>query len=161
LSNAHGWLRIADGNPHMTIWTQPVDLDALNALTRNTIAALVGIRFTEIGDDYLRATMPVDPRTHQPIGLLHGGASVVLAETLGSMAGHCALREGGRSVVGIEVNANHLRGVRDGNVTGTARPVHIGSSTQVWEIRIEDATGRLVCLSRLTLSVLTREVQAK
>ncbi len=140
----------------MSIWTRPIELDALNALTRNTIAAHVGIRFTEIGPDFLRATMPVDARTHQPFGLLHGGASVVLAETLGSIAGHCAIRDGGNAVVGIEVNANHLRGVSDGEVTGTARPVHIGRTTQVWEIRIEDGEQRPVCLSRLTLSVLNR-----
>jgi 1,4-dihydroxy-2-naphthoyl-CoA hydrolase len=114
----------------MSIWTRPIDIDALNALTRNTLAAHIGIRFTEIGADYLRATMPVDARTHQPFGLLHGGASVVLAETIGSVAGHCALRDGGKAVVGIEVNANHVRGVGDGSVTGTPRPVHIGGSTR-------------------------------
>jgi len=140
----------------MSIWTRPIELDALNALTRNTIAAQIGIRFTEIGPDFLRATMPVDARTHQPFGLLHGGASVVLAETLGSIAGHCAIRDGGNAVVGIEVNANHLRGVSDGEVTGTARPVHVGRTTQVWEIRIEDMQQHLVCLSRLTLSVLNQ-----
>jgi 1,4-dihydroxy-2-naphthoyl-CoA hydrolase len=145
----------------MSIWTRPIDIDALNALTRNTIAAHIGIRFTEIGPDYLRATMPVDARTHQPFGLLHGGASVVLAETIGSIAGHCALREGGKAVVGIEVNANHVRGVGGGSVTGKGRPTHIGSSTQVWEIRIEDDAQRLVCVSRLTLSVLSREPPAR
>ena len=126
----------------MSIWTRPIELDALNALTQNTIAAHIGIRFTDIGPDFLRATMPVDARTHQPFGLLHGGASVVLAETLGSIAGHCAIRDGGDAVVGIEVNANHLRGVSDGEVTGTARPVHVGRTTQVWEIRIEDGQQR-------------------
>jgi 1,4-dihydroxy-2-naphthoyl-CoA hydrolase len=145
----------------MSIWTRPIELDALNALTRNTIAAQAGIRFVEIGPDFLRATMPVDARTHQPFGLLHGGASVVLAETLGSIAGHCAIRDGGDAVVGIEVNANHVRGVRDGEVTGTARPVHIGKTTQVWEIRIEDGQHRLVCLSRLTLSVLNHAPQPR
>jgi len=145
----------------MSIWTRPIDIDALNALTRNTIAAHIGIRFTEVGPDYLRATMPVDARTHQPFGLLHGGASVVLAETIGSIAGHCALRAGGKAVVGIEVNANHVRGVGSGSVTGTGRPAHIGGSTQVWEIRIEDDAQRLVCVSRLTLSVLSREPPAR
>jgi uncharacterized protein (TIGR00369 family) len=115
----------------------------------------LGIHFTEIGPDYVRGTMPVDARTKQPYGLLHGGASVLLAETLGSTAaGLCVPADKG--VVGIEINANHLRGVRDGNVTGTARPLHVGASTQVWEIRIEDDAGRLVCISRLTLAVISR-----
>jgi uncharacterized protein (TIGR00369 family) len=141
----------------MSIWTSSPDLEQLNALTRETIAALIGIRFVEIGADYLRATMPVDVRTHQPYGMLHGGASVVLAETLGSVAGHLCVREGGKAVVGIEINANHIRGVRDGHVVGTARPAHIGSTTQVWEVRIENERQQLVCLARITLSVLTRE----
>jgi 1,4-dihydroxy-2-naphthoyl-CoA hydrolase len=139
----------------MSIWTRRVELEELNALTHDTLAAHVGIRFTEIGPDYLRGTMPVDARTHQPMGLLHGGASVVLAETLASVGGMLALREGGVSVVGLEINANHLRGVRSGVVTGTARPVHVGRSTQVWDIRIESEDGAPVCVSRLTLSVLT------
>jgi 1,4-dihydroxy-2-naphthoyl-CoA hydrolase len=141
----------------MSIWTRRVELDELNALTHDTLAAHVGIRFTEIGPDYLRGTMPVDARTHQPMGLLHGGASVVLAETLASIGGMLAMREGGVSVVGIEVNANHVRGVRGGLVTGPARPVHVGRTTQVWDIRIEGEDGALVCASRLTLSVLAGE----
>jgi 1,4-dihydroxy-2-naphthoyl-CoA hydrolase len=140
----------------MSIWTRPIDLEQLNSLTRGGLGEHIGIRFTEIGADYLRATMPVEPRTRQPFGLLHGGASVALAETLGSMAGHYVMRAGGHAVVGIEINANHVRGVRSGFVTGTARPVHVGGTTQVWEIRIEDDAQALVCLSRLTLSVLTR-----
>jgi 1,4-dihydroxy-2-naphthoyl-CoA hydrolase len=120
-----------------------------------TAMAPLGIVFTEVGPDYLRATMPVDARTRQPYGLLHGGASVLLAETLGSSAGmHCV--DEGSIVVGIEINANHLRGVREGTVTGTARPLHLGRSTQVWEIRIEDDAGHLVCVSRLTLAVVAR-----
>lgn len=132
-----------------------VSLDQLNALSRNTAMEPLGIAFTEIGPDYLRATMPVDARTHQPYGLLHGGASVLLAETLGSSAGGLCAPDG-HGVVGIEINANHLRGVRSGLVTGTARPLHVGRSTQVWEIRIEDEVGRLVCVSRLTLAVVPR-----
>src|SRR5262245_39054514 len=120
----------------MSIWTRPVELEALNALTRDTLASHVGIRFTEVGPDFLRATMPVDTRTHQPFGLLHGGASVALAETIGSVAGHLVLSESGKGVVGIEINANHVRGARSGLVTGTARPLHLGRSTQVWEIRV-------------------------
>jgi uncharacterized protein (TIGR00369 family) len=125
----------------------------LNALSEGTAMRPLGIEFTEIGPDYLRATMPVDARTRQPYGLLHGGASVLLAETLGSTAaGLCTAP--GQGVVGIEINANHLAGVRDGVVTGTARPLHVGRSTQVWEIRIEDGRGRLACISRLTLAVV-------
>ena len=115
----------------------------------------LGIVFTELGPDYLRGTMPVDARTHQPFGLLHGGASVALAETLGSTAGGLCVGPD-EGVVGIEINANHLAGVREGLVTGTARPLHVGRSTQVWEIRIEDAEGRLACVSRLTLAVIRR-----
>ncbi len=130
-------------------------LDELNAASRDTAMAALGIVFTELGPDYLRGTMPVDARTHQPYGLLHGGASVLLAETLGSSAGNLCVDEDAM-VVGIEINANHLAGVREGTVTGTARPLHLGRSTQVWEIRIEDARGRLACISRLTLAVVRR-----
>ncbi len=115
----------------------------------------LGIVFTEIGPDFLGATMPVDARTRQPYGLLHGGASVLLAETLGSTAANLCT-EPGEICVGIEINANHLAAVRDGLVTGTARPLHVGRRTQVWEIRIEDDLGRLVCVSRLTLAVIVR-----
>jgi uncharacterized protein (TIGR00369 family) len=128
-------------------------LEALNALSRGTAMEPLGIAFTELGADYLRGTMPVDARTRQPYGLLHGGASVLLAETLGSTAGGLCVDEG-QGVVGIEINANHLAGVREGRVTGTARPLHVGRSTQVWEIRIEDERGRLACVSRLTLAVI-------
>lgn len=130
-------------------------LDALNALSEGTAMQPLGIVFTEIGADFLRATMPVDARTKQPYGLLHGGASVLLAETLGSTAGNLCVPED-RICVGIEINANHLRAVRDGVVTGTARPLHVGRATQVWEIRIEDARGRLACVSRITLAVVGR-----
>ncbi|MCD9097615.1 hotdog fold thioesterase [Luteimonas fraxinea] len=130
-------------------------LDQLNAMSANTAIAALGIVFTEIGPDFLRATMPVDSRTHQPFGLLHGGASALLAETLGSSAGGLSAPDG-HGVVGIEINANHLRGVRAGIVTGTARSLHVGRSTQVWEIRVEDAAGKLVCISRLTLAVVPK-----
>ena len=129
------------------------DLDALNAMSRGTAMEALGIVFTGVGPDYLRATMPVEARTHQPYGLLHGGASALLAETVGSTAGMLAVEEG-RGCVGIEINANHLRAVRSGLVTATARPLHVGRQTQVWEIRIEDPAGRLVCVSRLTLAVI-------
>ena len=127
-------------------------VDALNALLPGTAPGNLGIVLTEHGPDFLRATMPVDARTKQPFGLLHGGASVALAETLGSSAG--MMMAGDNAVVGLEINANHLRAVRSGLVTGTARPLHIGRSTQVWEIRVEDEAGKPVCISRITLAVL-------
>ena len=135
-------------------WPAGASVDALNARSAGTLMQALGITFTELGEGFLRATMPVDARTHQPYGLLHGGASVALAETLGSSAG--MLMAGDNAVVGLEINANHLRAVRSGLVTGTARPLHVGRSTQVWEIRIEDADGKLVCISRITLAVLPR-----
>ena len=136
-------------------WPEGASLDALNARSAGTLMEALGIRFTELGDGFLRGTMPVDARTHQPYGLLHGGASVALAETLGSSAGGLCAPDG-HGVVGIEINANHLRAVRSGIVTGTARPLHVGRSTQVWEIRIEDEGGKPVCISRITLAVLPR-----
>ena len=139
----------------MTPFRRQPSLADLNAMSEGTAMRPLGIEFTEIGPDYLRATMPVDERTRQPYGLLHGGASVLLAETLGSTAGGMCVDDG-EGVVGIEINANHLRGVREGEVTGTARPLHLGRSTQVWEIRIEDPRGRLACISRLTLAVIAR-----
>jgi len=131
------------------------DLAALNARNQANAVGNLGIEFTEQGEDFLRGTMPVDHRTLQPYGLLHGGASVLLAETLGSMAANmCVDDPATGQAVGIEINANHLRGVREGTVTGTARPLHVGRQTQVWEIRIEDERQRLVCVSRLTLAVI-------
>ena len=133
-------------------WPEGASLEALNARSAGTLMQALGIEFTELGDGYLRATMPVDARTHQPYGLLHGGASVALAETLGSSAG--MLMAGGNAVVGLEINANHLRAVRHGVVTGSARPLHLGRSTQVWQIEIADENGKPVCISRITLAVL-------
>ena len=137
------------------VFRQASSLEALNALSRDNSIAHLGIVFTELGADYLRATMPVDARTLQPYGLLHGGASVLLAETLGSTAGMLCV-EDGELCVGIEINANHLGAVRAGTVTGTARPLQVGRRVQVWEIRIEDDAGRLACISRLTLAVIPR-----
>lgn len=136
------------------IFRAPVDLDALNRLSQGTLIEHLGIVFTAAGEDWLRATMPVEPRTRQPYGLLHGGASVVLAETLGSSAGNLCLDTRRQMAVGLEINANHLRAVREGMVTGTARALHVGRTTQVWEIRIEDERARPVCVSRLTLAVV-------
>ena len=132
----------------------PVDIDALNARAQGSLVEHVGIVVTAAGDDWLRGTMPVDARTRQPYGLLHGGASVVLAETLGSVAGGLCVDPATQAVVGLEINANHLRAAREGVVTGTARAIHVGRSTQVWEIRIENEAGKLVCISRLTLAVI-------
>ena len=132
----------------------PVSLDALNQLSRGTLIEHLGIVFTGAGEDWLQATMPVEGRTKQPYGLLHGGASVVLAETLGSSAGNLCLDTRESMAVGLEINANHLRAVRQGVVTGTARAVHVGRGTQVWDIRIEDERGRPTCVSRLTLAVV-------
>jgi len=138
----------------MAIWKHPIDLDRINGWSRNTMMEALDIRFTAFGDDWLRGTMPVDHRTQQPFGLLHGGASVVLAETLGSSAALLTLDVEKEIAVGLDINANHIRGVRGGVVTGTAKAVHLGRTTQVWEIRIEEETGKLVCLSRLTMAVI-------
>lgn len=143
----------------MAIWKQDVSLERINGWSANTMMETLGIRFTEIGDDWLRGTMPVDHRTHQPYGLLHGGASVVLAETLGSSAAMLTL-DPSEVAVGLDINANHIRGVRSGIVTGTARMVHIGRTTQVWEIRIETEAGELVCISRITMAVIPARVVA-
>ncbi len=141
----------------MGIFRKEITLDSLNKLSANTMAEQIGILFTRIGDDFLEARMPVDARTHQPLGLLHGGASVALAETLGSVAATCCIDMTSQFCVGLEINANHLRGVRDGFVTGIARPIHIGKKTQVWEIRITNEKNELVCISRITLAVLDQK----
>jgi 1,4-dihydroxy-2-naphthoyl-CoA hydrolase len=138
----------------MRIWKQDTDLARLNGWSQNTLMEALGIRLTGVGDDWLQGTMPVDRRTHQPYGLLHGGASVALAETLGSTAAMLTLDPEKERAVGLDINANHVRGVLSGTVTGTARPLHIGRSTQVWEIRIEEEAGKLVCISRLTMAVV-------
>lgn len=138
----------------MAIWTRPVDLAAVIASTQNSVINALGIEITEIGDDFLRGRMPVDARTKQPHGILHGGSSVVLAETLGSLAANYCLRGEDQYAVGLEVNANHLRSVSSGWVIGTARPIHIGGSTQVWEIRIENEQGKATCISRITMAVI-------
>lgn len=137
-----------------SVFREPVSLQALNALSADTVIARLGIVFTAVGDNWLQATMPVDARTHQPYGILHGGASVVLAETLGSSAGNLCVDHNEKICVGLEINANHVRAKREGQVTGTARALHVGRSTQLWDIRIEDEQGRLVCTSRLTLAVV-------
>lgn len=140
----------------MSIWFEPITLDTAQRMfgRGGDLAAQLDIQLTEVGPDYLRGTMPVDARTRQPFGLLHGGASVSLAETLGSMAANFCVDTSKFYCVGQEINANHIRSARSGRVTGTARPIHLGNRSQVWDIRIEDEAGRLVCISRLTMSVI-------
>jgi len=135
------------------IWKRMATLDALNAMGEGNMVGLLDIRFERIGDDVLEASMPVDARTHQPFGLLHGGASVVLAETLGSVAGYLCT-EDEHNVVGIEINANHIRGVRSGRVRGVCSALHTGGRHQVWQIDIFDEQDRLCCSSRLTTAVI-------
>ncbi|WEN15195.1 hotdog fold thioesterase [Rhodanobacter sp. AS-Z3] len=144
----------------MSIWKQEPDLARINTWSANTMMETLGIRITAIGDDWLQGTMPVDHRTHQPYGLLHGGASVVLAETLGSTAAMLTLDPTRELAVGLDINANHIRGVRSGTVTGTAKMLHIGRTTQVWEIRIESEEGSLVCMSRITMAVIPARTMA-
>ena len=137
----------------MSIWKQAISLKRLTASAVNTAISHLGIEFLEVGDDFIRARVPVDARTVQPYGLLHGGVSVVLAETLGSCGAAYAAPEG-HQVVGLDINANHLKGATSGWVTGTARPVHIGRTTQVWQIDLKNDAGELTCVSRITMAVL-------
>jgi uncharacterized protein (TIGR00369 family) len=137
----------------MPIWKQPISVEMLTALAANTAISHLGVEFLEVGDDFIRARVPVDARTVQPYGLLHGGVSVVLAETLGSCGAVHAAAPGHR-VVGLDINANHLKGATSGWVTGATRPVHIGRSTQVWAIELRNDAGELTCVSRITLAVL-------
>ena len=135
------------------IWKKPISLDVLREKARNTAIEHLGIEYLEIGDDYLVGRVPVDHRTRQPFGLLHGGVSVVLAETLGSVSAMYASPPDWRCV-GRDINANHIRGVQSGWVTGTARPVHIGRTTQVWQIDMVNDEGKLTCVSRITMAML-------
>ncbi len=132
------------------------DIASLNEMGKNTISEVLGMEFTEIGDNYLIAKMPVDKRTHQPYGLLHGGASVVLAETLGSVAGMLMVDSDTHYCVGLEINANHIRGITTGWVYGRTSPIHIGKTTQVWSIEIINEKEQLVCISRITMAVLKK-----
>ena len=138
----------------MTIFKEGITLEELNKQSRNTMVEHLGIEFTALGPDFLEAKMPVDKRTHQPFGLLHGGASVALAETLGSMAAACCIDMTRQFCVGLEINANHIKGVKTGYVKGITRAIHIGKKTQVWEIRITNEKDELVCISRITMAVL-------
>lgn len=139
------------------IWfKEELSIDELSALGNQTIAEILDIRIIETGKDFIKATMPVDHRTHQPYGLLHGGASCVLAETLGSIASGHVIDPEKFICVGIEINANHIRSVRSGLVTGITTPIHIGASTHVWDIKIYDEREKLVCVSRLTVAILKK-----
>ncbi len=137
-----------------SIWFRPYTIQDVSSRFANTLAAHLGITLTELGPDYLKASMPVTEQVHQPMGLLHGGANVALAETVGSIGANLIVDPAAAACVGQEINANHLRGVRSGVVTATARPVHVGSSSQVWDIRIHDERERLTCISRLTMAVI-------
>lgn len=142
----------------MGIWfNKNLAVTDLQGLGKNTLGEHIGIRFSEIGEDYLKATMPVDHRTHQPYGLLHGGASAALAETLGSVSSALVIDQEKFLCVGIEINANHVRSVRSGIVEGTCIPIHIGATTHVWDIRIHDERNKLVCVSRLTVAILKKK----
>jgi 1,4-dihydroxy-2-naphthoyl-CoA hydrolase len=140
-----------------SIWRVQATPEQLIERARNTLAEHLGIRITEIGPDYLRATMPVNPHTHQPNGILHGGASVALAETIGSVAANLCVDMEKFVCVGQEINANHVRSVASGLVIGTARPFHIGGRSQVWGIEIRDESDRLICVSRITMAVVERK----
>ena len=140
----------------MSIWFVTPTLEQIAAQGHGTMIEHLGIEFIEVGDNFVKARMPVDARTIQPYGLLHGGASVTLAETLGSMAAALCVDPAQKMVVGLDINANHVRGVRSGFVYGVARPLHLGTSTQVWDIRLTDEHDKLVCIARLTMAVLNK-----
>lgn len=137
------------------IWLKEPNLEELNSRPKNHIGGLLDIKFTEIGKDFLKGTMPVDDRTRQPYGILHGGASVVLTETLGSVASNLVLDTNFKMGVGLEVNANHLRPIKSGLVTGICTPIHIGGKTHVWDIKLYNDKGKITCISRLTIAVVS------
>jgi 1,4-dihydroxy-2-naphthoyl-CoA hydrolase len=140
------------------IWfDKELSIEKLKPLGPNTMAAHIGIEWVAVGENFIKAKMPVDHRTNQPYGLLHGGASCVLAETLGSVASAMVIDHSKFYCVGLEINANHVRGVKEGYVTGVASPLHLGNTTHVWDIKIHDEKQKLVCVSRLTVAVLTRK----
>jgi 1,4-dihydroxy-2-naphthoyl-CoA hydrolase len=141
-----------------TIWfDKELSLDQIKPLGKDTMGEYIGIEWTELGDDFIKAKMPVDHRTRQPYGLLHGGASCVLSETIGSVASAMVVDHSKFVCVGLEINANHVRSARTGFVTGIATPLHLGANTHVWDIRIHDELEKLVCVSRLTVAVIPRK----
>lgn len=139
------------------IWHEPITLDVFSDRAKDSMSSYLGIEFTEIGDDYLIATMPVDHRTKQPMGIMHGGASCVLAETIGSMGAQFCVNRDTHYCVGLDLNTNHIRSIQGGQVTGIAKPFHLGRSTQVWSIEIKNDKGQLISISRLTMAVLMKE----
>jgi 1,4-dihydroxy-2-naphthoyl-CoA hydrolase len=142
----------------MSIWfKKEIDIEKLNHYSANTMNEILGIRITEVGENYIKGTMPVDKRTHQAYGILHGGASAALAETLGSIGSVMVVDPEQYICVGVEINANHIRSVRDGFVSGTALPLHLGTSSHVWDIKIVDKNEKLVCVSRLTVFVKAKK----
>jgi 1,4-dihydroxy-2-naphthoyl-CoA hydrolase len=142
----------------MAMWHKPYTLTEAQQWVSGTMVDHIGIIITEVGQNFLKATMPVDRRTVQPMGILHGGASVALAETLGSLAASMVVDNEKNYCVGLDINANHIRAAKDGIVTGVAKPIHVGSSTQVWSIEITDEENRMVCISRLTMAVLSKKI---
>ena len=140
----------------MAIWHKPITPDELNLRGENTLSDLLGIQFIEVGDDFMRATMPADERTKQPIGIVHGGANVVLAETIASTAANAVVDQALFYCVGLEINANHIRPVTSGLVTAITRPIHLGRTTQVWHIDLYNEAGKQTCVSRMTASVVAR-----
>jgi len=138
------------------LWYGQTDVKTLNDWPKNHIGAFLGIEFTELGDDYIKGTMPVTERTHQPFGILHGGASVVLAESLGSIASWLIVDPEKYMAVGLDVNANHLRPVKSGLVTGICTPINIGGKIHVWDIKIYDDREKLICISRLTVAIVPK-----
>ena len=138
-------------------FNKDVRIEEINSLGKNTMGEFIGIQFTERGEDYLVATMPVNDKTRQPYGILHGGASVVLAETLGSVASALIIDNEKFICVGLEINANHIKSIREGFVIGTTKPIHIGKSTHVWEIKITNKDNELICISRLTVAILEKK----
>ncbi len=142
----------------MNIWfKKDVSINDINPFGIKTLGGHLGMQFTEIGENFIKATMPVDHRTHQPYGLLHGGASAALAETLGSIGSALVIDKENFICVGLEINANHVRGVKSGLVTGTCTPLHLGATTHVWDIKIHDENEKLICVSRLTVAILKRK----
>lgn len=141
----------------MPVFKTEVTLEMLNKMSVNTMLQHLGIQFTKVGDGTIEARMPVDHRTHQPFGILHGGASVALAETLGSVAAMCCLDSSLQYCVGLDINANHIKAVRDGFVIGSVKPIHIGKKTHVWEIKIVTEKEELVCISRITMAILDKK----
>ena len=140
----------------MSIFNPRVTLEALNKMSANTMVSHLGIEFTSMGNDFIEAKMPVDERTQQPLGLLHGGASVTLAETLGSVAATCCIDRDTQYCVGLDINANHVKSTKSGYVFGTTKPIHIGKRTHVWEIRIVNEQKELICISRITMAVIDK-----